>query len=129
MVEAAGERFIPILPIAYPKAMDNFNESIGEETENANLHNAVFAFFQALLLYVPWMITGSDLDRLLIASYESANAEMGEECDKARFAALGLIPKQVSAKDCFIALDRTWANAITEGPLVRLHVSSVFSIC
>lgn len=126
IVEAVGEVFIPILPIAYSKAIHNLGESIGEETENARLHNAVFAFFETLLLNIPWMVTGSDLDRLLIASYESANAEMGEECDKARFAALSLIPKKVSAKECFAALDRTWTNAVTEGPIVSFSFSSLF---
>ncbi|KAK4694480.1 U3 small nucleolar RNA-associated protein 10, partial [Lecanoromycetidae sp. Uapishka_2] len=53
---------------------------------------------------------------MLRASYESANAEMGEDCDQSRVGALNLIAKQVGTKECFAALMRTWPCAMTEGP-------------
>lgn len=118
MVEVSSDSFIAVLPLALPKAMDALATSIGEDTEDGALHNAVYSFFGALILYVPWMVTSADMDSVLKLSFESANAEMGEDCDQSRIKALRLVPRKVEAKECLAALDRTWPIAITEGPLV-----------
>lgn len=120
MVEVSGDVFIPIIPHALEKGIESLEASIRADTEDASLHNAVYSFVVALIIYLPWMIAGPDLDRLLSVSHESANAEMGDECDEMRVDALRLIPKQVEAQECFSALDRTWTSAMTEGPLVCL---------
>ena len=122
MIEVSGDMIVPIIPLAFPKVGDNLDLSIGEDTEDASLHNACYSVLQALLLYVPWMITGPDLDRILTVSHESANAEMGSECDSIRTEVLQSIAKQVKAKECFAALDRTWTSAVSEGPKVSLIV-------
>ncbi len=118
MVEVSGDGFISILPLALPTAMDSLATSFGEDTEDGALHNAVYSFLDALILHVPWMITGADLDLVLKLSFESANAEMGEDCDQSRIEALRLVPTKLEAKECLAALDRTWTVAMTEGPLV-----------
>ena len=118
MVEVLSDGFIPILPLALPKAMDNLATSIVRDTEDRDLHNATYSFLGALFLYVPWMITGVDLDFVLKLSFESAIAEMGDECDQNRIEALRLVPKKVETKDCLAALDRSWTIAMTKGPLV-----------
>ena len=118
MVEVSSHSFISILPLALPKAVDSLATSIREDTEGGALHDAVYSFLGALILYVPWMVTGADLASILKLSFGSANAEMGEECDQSRIKALRLIPMKVEAKDCLAALDRTWMEAMTEGPLV-----------
>ena len=118
MVEVSSDGFISILPLALPTAMNSLATSLGEDTEDGALHNAVYSFLGALILHVPWMITGADLDFVLKRSFESANAEMGEECDRSRIEALRLVPKNLEAKECLAALDRTWTVAMTEGPLV-----------
>lgn len=127
MIEVSEEAIVPMVPLAFAKCVENLGSSISEDTEDASLHNAAYSFMVALLLYVPWMITGSNLDQLLTISHESANAQMGEECDEIRTEALRLIPKQVEAKDCFAALDRTWTSAMTEGPIVSLAESQMYS--
>ena len=118
MVEVLSDSFISILPLALPKAMDGLATSFGEDTEDDALHNAVYSFLGALIVYVPWMVTGEDLEFVLKLSFESANAEMGEECDQSRRDALRLVPKKVEAKECLAALDTTWAVAMNGGPLV-----------
>ena len=120
MVEVSGHSFVSILPLAVPKAIENLATSIGEATGNSALHNAVYSFFGALILYAPWMVSGADLACILKLSFESANAELGEDCDQSRIGALRLVSKRVEAKDCFAALVRTWTDAMTEGPLVSL---------
>lgn len=120
MIEAAGDVFVSITPKSFPVAIRNLALSIGEDTEDKTLHNAVYSFLSALLIYLPWAVTGTDLDRLLSVSYESANADMGDVCDQRRSEALELVPRQIGLKECVAALDRTWPNAVTEGPLVSL---------
>ena len=118
MVEVLSDGFISILPLALPKAMDSLTTSFRIDAEDDALHNAVYSFLGALILYVPWMIEGADLESVLKLSFESANAEMGEECDQSRRDALRLVPKKVEAKECLAALDKTWAVAMSGGPLV-----------
>ena len=118
MLEVSSDAFISILPLALPKVMDSLAASIRENTGSGALHNAVYSFLCAIILYVPWMLTGPDLDSVMRLSFESANAEMGIECDRSRVEALRLVPTTVEAKDCLGTLGRTWTIAMTEGPLV-----------
>lgn len=118
MVEVTADAFIPIVPFAFGMALNHLTCSIQADVDDAKTHNAVYTFLSAHLLYLPWVITGADLDRLLRISYQSANAEMGENCDQRRIDALQLVPRKVEAKECFGALRRTWADAMPEGPLV-----------
>ena len=123
MVEVAGDSFVSVIPTAFPKALDSIALSIQEGTHDSDLHDAAYTFFSALLLYVPWFISGADLDRFLAVSYESINAELGDDCGSRRIEAMQLISKQTEAKECFAALSRTWPSAMTEGPLVRFRDS------
>ena len=125
MVEVTGHRFISILPLALPKAVDSLATSIGKDTEDGALHNAVYSFLGTLILYVPWMITSADLTLILRLSFASANAEINEECDQNRIGVLRLVPRKVEAKDCLAALDETWTDAMTEGPVVSPESGSL----
>lgn len=119
IVEVLREAFIPMIPAVLPKVMDHLAASIEEGVENPRLHNAIYTFVTALLVYLPWIVRGASLDRLLKLSYESANAEIGDACDQLRSDALQLAAKSVEPKECLLALDRTWTIAMAEGPLVR----------
>ena len=122
MIEAAGDVFVSIIPKSFPLAIRSLLISIGEDTEDKTLHNAVYSYLGALMMYLPWAIAGADLDRLLSVSHESANADMGAVCDQRRTETLELVPNQIELKDCLAALDRTWPNAMREGPLVSLLI-------
>ena len=119
MIEASGDAFVPIVPKSLPIAINNLATSKGKGAEDDALHNAAYSFVGALLIYLPWAITGADLDQFLNMSYASANAEMGGTCNQSRIDASSLLPKQIDFKTCLAALDRTWSVAVTEGPLVR----------
>ena len=121
-IEVVGEAIIPVIPQALQTSVEHLELSMREDEEDPRLHNAVYSFMGALLLYVPWIVTGAYLDQLLTTSYESANADMGESCGESRIEALRLIAKQTDAKECFAALERTWTNAMAEGPQVRDYI-------
>lgn len=118
MVEMSSHSFISILPLALPKAVDSLATSIREDTEDGALHNAVYSLIGALMLYVPWMVTGADLVSLLKLSFKSANAEMGDGCNQSRVGAIRLLARRIEAKDCFAALSTTWMDAMAEGLMV-----------
>ena len=119
MAEVLREEFVPIVPRALPTTMDHLAASIQEGAENPRLHNAAYAFVTGLLMYLPWVVQGGYLDRLLSVSYESAIAQMGIDSDQLRSEALRLVADSVEPKECFQALDRTWGFAVTEGPEVK----------
>ena len=119
MVEVLRDAFVPTVPRALSKALDHLALSVEEGVEDPTLHNAAYTFVTSLLLYLPWMIHGAYLDRLLNVSFESANAEMGDESDQLRLDALRLIANSVDSKECYQALDRTWRTAVAQGPKVR----------
>lgn len=118
MIEVLSDRFISMLPLALPKVMDSLATSLGEDTEDGAVHNAVYSFLSTLIIYVPWMITSPDLELILRLSFESAKAEMGVECNQSRRQTLRLVSKKVEARECLAALDKTWSVAISGGPLV-----------
>ncbi|CAO1599487.1 hypothetical protein XANCAGTX0491_003210 [Xanthoria calcicola] len=116
IVEILGDEFIAFVPQTLPKSLDLLNSKLDDGTCSERLHHAGYSFFSAILIYVPWAITGPNLDLLLRVSHGSANAELGESCSDERRATLSLIAKQMEADDSCAALGRTWANAMTEGP-------------
>lgn len=116
IIDVSGETIVPIIPLVLPKVGINLELSIGEAVEDRSLHNACYSVYQALLLYVPWMITGPNLDSILRLSYGSANAEMGTDCDHTRKGTLQSIARRIEVKELFAALERTWASAVIEGP-------------
>lgn len=118
MVEVLRDAFVPMVPRALSKALDYLALSVEEGVEDSRLHNAAYTLVAGLLLYLPWMIHGAYLDRLLNVSFESANAEMGDDCDQLRLDALRLVANSVDPKECYQALDRTWRTAVAQGPKV-----------
>ena len=111
-----GERIIPLLPQALPVALEYLGRSARDESLDEKLHEASLSFLTALLLHVPWMITGPFLDDVLRLSHESAEAGLNDECDEGRMAVLRLVAKQLDAKECFGALERGWEGAAKAGP-------------
>lgn len=117
LIATAGEASVPLIPLAFSGAVDNMAESIASGSKNHELHNATHSCMASILLHVPWCITGPSLDRLLIASYGSANGHMGSECDQARMSTLDTMANRVGPGEAVQALTRTWACAMKEGPL------------
>ena len=123
-IEVLGEAIIPIIPQALPKAMSHLEVNLGKEKVDERMHNAVYSFLGSLLLYIPWMITGQYLDRVLKTSHESANAALSSSCKESRKDVLNLISKQVDPQECFAALLRTWDSAMVEGPEASSYLRS-----
>lgn len=116
VVDVAQDEFVPFIPRTLPKTLSALSSEIEEGNCSKRLHNAAYSFFSALLLYTPWAVAGPDLNLLLEVSQGSANASLAEECFSERRATLDLIARQIEPRECCAALERTWANAMAEGP-------------
>ena len=116
LVEVLGDAIVPVIPTALPLTLSQLDETIKTEQPEERLYNAAFSFFGSLLLYVPWMVNGEYLDRLIRVSEASSNKELSDKCDGARRSTLELISKQVSPQECFTALRRTWLHTVSQGP-------------
>ena len=117
-VEVLGESIVTVIPQALPKCLDYLKASIVQTPVDISLHNAACSLINSLLTYLPWMITGQHLDRVLETLYESASKNRGSEWEQNRIRVLGLVAKRIESHECFSALGRTWERAVTWGPKV-----------
>jgi U3 small nucleolar RNA-associated protein 10 len=109
-----------VLPAAIPTALEYLAVSLHEASEDEILHNAGYAFISSLIQYLPYMITGSHLERLLAISNLSAEAEFDKESDGARTGCLRLAAKVVEAKIMITAMEHNFGSASEAGNLVRI---------
>ncbi|KAI1423612.1 armadillo-type protein [Xylaria sp. FL1777] len=114
LVDVLQDGIVPVLPSAIPRALSYIAESFANGTRLQELHNAAYAFITALAQYLPYMLSGSYLGRILAVSRASAKSRMGRESNDARLQCLQFIAKQVEAKTMFTALEKslsTYADA------------------
>ncbi|KAL9049980.1 MAG: hypothetical protein Q9206_005271 [Seirophora lacunosa] len=123
VVEVVQDEFGPFIPRTLPKALVAISSRIEMGACSKHLHSATYSFFNALLLHTPWAIAGTHLDLLLKLSHGSANANLAEAFLAERRATLELVARQIESKECCAALERTWANAMAEGPEVMKNLS------
>ncbi|KAL9017319.1 MAG: hypothetical protein Q9185_005350 [Variospora sp. 1 TL-2023] len=123
VIEIAQGEFGPFIPQTLQKTLITISNSIEEGTCSKRLHNAAYSFFSALLLHTPWAVAGTQLDLLLKVSHGSANANLDEAVFEERRATLELVARHIESKECCAALERTWANAMAEGPEVLYNMT------
>ncbi|KAK4043989.1 hypothetical protein C8A01DRAFT_12532 [Parachaetomium inaequale] len=115
LVDVLQDGIVPVLPVAIPKALAYLEQSLVGEEPNAELHNAAYAFMAALAQHIPYMITGSYLDRLLACSNASAAAQLDDESSSNRTHCLQFLAKLVDPKVFYNALNQNWASAASCG--------------
>lgn len=116
MAEVLGEGIIPALPEILKKSLALLESSM-EGTVNEQLHNAVYSLLSALLVQIPFMLSGKTLDTILRLSFKSAELELSEEGNEARRDTLKLIAKKFDVKESYGAVERNWTIAVSSGPI------------
>ncbi|KUL89403.1 hypothetical protein ZTR_04421 [Talaromyces verruculosus] len=124
MAEVLGEGIIPALPGILKKSLVLLESSI-EGTVNEQLHNAVYSLLSALLVQVPFMLSGKTLDTILRLSFKSAELELSEEGNETRRDALKLIAKKFDVKESYGAVERNWTIAVSSGPVATKEVLDI----
>ncbi|EHK98056.1 putative U3 small nucleolar RNA-associated protein 10 [Glarea lozoyensis 74030] len=125
LVDILREGVVSILPSAIPKTLEYMELSV-ERADGQKLHNAGYAFMSALIQHLPYMVSGPYLDRLLKISNLSAEADLDDDADESRVQCLHLAAKQIDAKSLFVALEKNWDLAASQGP-VALHEQQTVS--
>lgn len=115
LIEVLREAMLPLIPNVLSRSLDYLNESVTNGRFDSRLHNAVQSFFSALFLYIPWIVTGHHLDRLLELSYLSAAIGFSPETNQIRNDTLDLFAKQIDPHECFSTLQRSWSKAFECG--------------
>ncbi|KAF7155118.1 hypothetical protein CNMCM5623_006545 [Aspergillus felis] len=126
MAETLGEVMIPALPEALSRSLALLELSLEEGKENSRLHDAVFSLFSALFVHIPYMISGPHLDKILLLSFLSANAEDCE--DDSRREALKMMARKVDMAAALGAVDRNWQSAVQAGPAAAKETLEVVSL-
>ena len=121
LVDILREGIVSVLPIAIPAALQYMAKTVEEGGQNDKLHNAGYAFINALVEHLPYMISGAYLDTFLVISNKSAEADLEVEADESRIACLDLAAKQIEAKNMFTALQKNWPIAAKCGTIVSCH--------
>ncbi|KAK4157931.1 hypothetical protein C8A00DRAFT_29159 [Chaetomidium leptoderma] len=126
LVDVLQDGVVPVLPVAIPKALAYLEQSLVGEEPNAELHNAAYAFMAALAQHIPYMITGTYLDRLLVCSNASAAAQLDDESNSNRTHCLQFLAKLVHPKVLYTALNQNWASAADRGfPAVAEYLQTL----
>ncbi|GFF23996.1 U3 small nucleolar RNA-associated protein 10 [Aspergillus udagawae] len=126
MAETLGQAMIPALPEALSRSLALLELSLEQGKENSRLHDAVFSLFSALFVHIPYMISGTHLDKILLLSFKSANAEDCE--DESRQEALKMMARKVDMAAALGAVDRNWQYAVQAGPVAAKETLEVVSL-
>lgn len=118
LVDILREGIVSVLPAAIPTCLDYMEAELESDGQSQKLSNAGFAFVSALIQYVPYMVSGGYLERLLAISNRSAEADVEDGVDESRMQCLQLAAKQIDAKSMFTALEKSWPQAAALGSLV-----------
>ncbi|EED21107.1 SSU processome component Utp10, putative [Talaromyces stipitatus ATCC 10500] len=128
MAEVLGEGVIPALPEMLKKSLALLESSMEGETVNEQLHNAVYSLLSALLIQVPFMLSGKTLDTILRLSFKSAQLELSDEGEEARHDTMKLIAKKFDVKESYGAIERNWTIATTSGPVATKEALETVSL-
>ncbi|KAI9753561.1 MAG: hypothetical protein M4579_005103 [Chaenotheca gracillima] len=128
VVEVLEAGIIPLIPQALPMVLEHLQFSIEKGARNVEkLHNASYSLIGALVLHVPWMISGNHLKRILTISYESANKLSDSQDGDSRTPTLRLIARQVDPREVLTALDKSWEQADQNGSMAIMEFLSILT--
>lgn len=126
MAEVLGQAMIPALPEALRRSLALLELSLEEGKTNSRLHDAVYSWFSALFVHLPYMVSSGYLDKLLALSFRSANSEGNE--DESRQEALQLMARKADLAATLGAVDRNWQHAVAAGPTATKETLEIVSL-
>jgi U3 small nucleolar RNA-associated protein 10 len=128
MAEVLGQSLIPALPDTLKRSLELLELSLAPEKENSRLHDAVYTLFSALFVHLPFMISAVHLDKIILLSFKSANADIEESSDESRQETLRLMARKVDVGATLGAVDRNWQKAVEAGPAAVTEILEVVTL-
>ncbi|THC97168.1 hypothetical protein EYZ11_003333 [Aspergillus tanneri] len=126
MAEVLGQAMIPALPGALSRSLALLELSMQDGQENPRLHDAVYSLLSALFVHLPYMLSASHLDQILLLSFRSA-ASAENEGDN-RQEALRLMARKIDMAATLGAVDRNWQQATAAGPEATKEVLQMIGL-
>lgn len=126
MVEVLGQAMIPALPEVLNRSLSLLEISMESNKLNTRLHDAVFTLFSSLFVHLPYMVSASHLDRLLVLAFKSAATEDLDNDN--RQEALRFMARKVDMGSTFASIDRNWEQAVKAGPAATREVLEAVSL-
>lgn len=129
MAEVLGQAMIPALPDALSQSLNLLEPSLVSGKEDSRLHDAVYTLFSALFVHLPFMITAAHLDKILMLSFKSTNADLEDTSEESRLETLRLMAsRKMDLATTLGAIDRNWQHAVEAGPTATNEVLEVLSL-
>lgn len=118
IIDVLEEEAIALLPSVLPVAFEYLGAAI--EEENTSLHNAVYTLLTNTVQRLGFMFSREYLVPVLKLSQQSAVGNLDDECDEERGQFFEKLSQHLEAPEVFSAIKSTWANALQQGPEVRI---------
>ena len=115
MVEILKESILPVIPNLMPRVFKLWQESMADGKEDPEEHNAILSLLSGILSFVPFVISDTRLNNVLAHFAESANAELGPDCDESRHELLELLARRLDLKSIILGLHENWPTAVENG--------------
>lgn len=129
MAEVLGQAMIPALPNALSQSLSLLELSLTPGKENSRLHDAVFSLFSALFVNLPFMMSASHLDKILLLAFKSTNAELEDSSEDSRLETLRLMAsRKMDMTATLGAIDRNWQQAVAAGPTATNEVLEILNL-
>jgi U3 small nucleolar RNA-associated protein 10 len=121
LTDILQDAMVSILPTAVPQALICLRTSLRPDAFDRKMHNAALALITALAQHLAFMLSEAHLNEILAACNMSAELAIQEDAVAQRKECLNFLVKRVDAKLMFLALERTFAEAVKAGPRVSPH--------
>ncbi|KKF93686.1 U3 small nucleolar RNA-associated protein 10 [Ceratocystis platani] len=119
LVDVLQDSIVPVLPGALTRVISYLAESVQTVSKNESsveLHVACYTFVLAVAQQLPYMISASILDQLLLVSHTSASVEgLSPDASAARAECLEALVTMLEPNIVFKALAKGWAGSIKAG--------------
>ncbi|KAJ5231850.1 uncharacterized protein N7469_006438 [Penicillium citrinum] len=129
MAEVLGQAMIPALPDTLSQSLALLELSLTPGKENSRLHDATFSLFSALLVNLPFMMSASHLDKIMLLSFKSTGADLEESSEETRLETLRLMAsRKMDLNATLGAIDRNWEKAVESGPAATGELLEVLGL-
>ena len=88
-----------------------------------------FSLFSALFVNLPFMMSASHLDKILLLAFKSTNAELEDSSEDSRLETLRLMAsRKMDMTATLGAIDRNWQQAVAAGPTAANEVLEILNL-
>jgi U3 small nucleolar RNA-associated protein 10 len=115
LADVLQDAIVPILPNSFDLALSYLRTTLKADTPDLELHNACYSFFLSVAQHLPYIISGTNLEKIIAISGASAELDLDEEAVDSRKTCVLTLARQADPKTMFVSLANGWGNAVRAG--------------